>query len=156
MPIYTLICGNCSQYSEHVMNSDQHMHEVKCPVCGVALTRMANRAWMVDGPSMQMQGDTVPGGCSYDYWDPNLGVRVRSKQHRKDEMLKQGLSEYSPDPEFKAIRDEASYIKAHSAPGEADAAVAQRQLAKTATAKRREKQIRKTFEDAKLPPVTLE
>ena len=116
MPIYTLICGNCRQTSEHIMHHDEHMAEVGCPVCGVALTRMKNRAWMIDGPSMQVQGDTVPGGCCYDYWDENLGVRVRSKQHRQSEMLKQGLSEYSPDPEFQSFRDEASYIKKHALP----------------------------------------
>ena len=156
MPIYTLICGNCRQTSEHIMHHDEHMAEVGCPVCGVALTRMKNRAWMIDGPSMQVQGDTVPGGCCYDYWDENLGVRVRSKQHRQSEMLKQGLSEYSPDPEFQSFRDEASYIKKHAPTGDANAAIAQRKLAKEATSKRREKQIRKTFENAKLPPVTLE
>ena len=153
MPIYTLICGNCRQTSEHIMHHDEHRLEVKCPCCGVALTRMQHRAWMIDGPSMQMQGDTVPGGCSYDYWDENLGVRVKSKQHRQDEMTKQGLRDYSPDPEMKAARDEAHYIRQHSGPGDVGVGEAASSVIKEASRKRRQKKIDEVF--AKAPEIRL-
>jgi DNA-directed RNA polymerase subunit RPC12/RpoP len=156
MPIYTLICHDCSKTSEHIMHSDEHWAEVKCPTCGVALTRGNNRAWMIDGPSMQLQGDTVPGGCSYNYWDENLGVRVTSKQHRKTEMLKQGLQEYTPDPEFKPYRDEAAYVRKHAPKGDTEAGQKLVDLNRQVNAKRRRKQIDKVFDSAKLPPVTLD
>jgi len=155
MPIYTLQCKACHSLSEHIMGMlDGHESEIKCPTCGERMNRRDNRAYWAEG--IQIQGDTVAGGCSYDYYDENLGVHVRSKQHRKDEMLKQGLREYAPDPEIKKYRDEARYIKSSAPKGDREAGAAARKLAKEAQVVRRKKQISRVMDSAPLPNIKVD
>jgi hypothetical protein len=156
MPCYSLFCPNCEQVSEHVMGCDDVSLHVKCPVCARSLTRQLNRDLVADVRTIHIQGDTVAGGCSYDYYDENLGVQVRSKQHRKEEMLKQGLREYSPDPEFKKIRDERMYIKKHSNRRDPEAKAQLKSLSVEAQHKRRKKQVDKAFDSVPLPNIPID
>lgn len=151
MPLYTMRCDDCQKVSEHIMGMDDNFVMVKCPMCGLLLSREKNRDWRADRP--QIQGDTVAGGCNYNYYDENLGVQITSKQHRQSEMRRQNLREYSPDPEFSAIRKEKRYIKDNTKPGDVDAARAQARLSKTAITKRRERQIDAVFDAAPLPEI---
>jgi hypothetical protein len=153
MPIYTLDCYRCSKTSEHIMHHDEHRMEVKCPHCAASLTRHEHRAWGIDGRSMQIQGDTVAGGCDYNYYDDNLGVHLRGKQHRKDEMARQGLREYSPDPELKAGRDEAHYIRQHSRPGDPGVVDSVHKAITAPLKKQRERRIDAILDKA--PPMML-
>ncbi len=99
--IYKLQCPKCEVASEYWLGVHDVDVEVPCEACGAAVSRKLHRVWE---PTFQIQGDTVPRGCSYDYWDENLGVRVKSKAHRADEMKRQGLRDYAPDPEMEKKR----------------------------------------------------
>lgn len=143
--IYKLQCPACSFADEYWMGMHDQDAEVSCEKCGTMVSRKLHRVWE---PTFQIQGDTVPRGCSYDYWDENLGVRVKSKGHRQDEMKRQGLREYAPDPEMKARRDEARYIRAHAPKNDRDAAAAARKLYKEAGSIRRQKKIDEVFKNA--------
>ena len=137
--IYKLQCPDCSFTDEHWMGMHDQNAEVACEKCGAVVSRKLHRVWE---PTFQIQGDTVPRGCSYDYWDENLGVRVKSKAHREDEMKRQGLREYAPDPEMKKYRDEARYIRSHAPKNDREVAAATRKLSKEAGSVRRRKNIK--------------
>ena len=141
MAFYDLECG-CGAISEHMMGMNETDVMVSCPACGSKICRRDN---MVFYPP-QIQGETVAGGMSWNYYDENLGEQVKSKQHRKDLMEKKGLVEYSPDPAMKKHRDEARYIKSISKPGDASARAAIRKEYKTANDTRREGLVRKSLE----------
>lgn len=143
--IYKLQCQECGKSEDYHLAMNDVAAEVPCEKCGAAVSRRLHRVWE---PTFQIQGDTVPRGCSYDYWDENLGVRVKSKGHRQDEMKRQGLREYAPDPEMKARRDEARYIRDHAPKNDRDAAAAARKLYKEAGSVRRKKKIEEVFKNA--------
>jgi hypothetical protein len=144
--IYKLRCPNCLEADDYNLAMDDVDAVVPCEFCGMDVSRKTDRVWE---PTFQIQGDTVPRGCSYDYWDENLGVRVKSKGHRIDEMKRQGLREYAPDPEMQKYRDEARYIKSHAAANDRDAAAAARKLSKEAGSVRRRNNIKAAM--AKIP-----
>ena len=128
--IYKLRCPQCNSAEDYNLAMNDVDAEVACEKCGA-------------------QGDTVPRGCSYDYWDENLGVRVKSKAHRADEMNRQGLREYAPDPEMKKYRDEARYIRSHAPKDDREVAAAARKLSKEAGSIRRRNNIKAVM--AKIP-----
>ena len=149
MPLYSLQCPDCLEVAEHFMGMDDNSLLVKCPECGRGLTRELNRHYMSDLPSIQ--GDTVAGGYSWNYYDENLGCHIKSKRHRDEEMKRRDLSEWVPDPIYKKYSEESSYIKRNSAPGDADAAVALRESKQTAGTERRHAAIDEHFKTVDLP-----
>ena len=154
MPLYSLQCPECREIAEHFMGMDDNSLLVKCPSCGHGLTRELNRHYMSDIP--QIQGDTVAGGCNYSgYWDDGLDCYVKSKKHRANEMKKQGLSEYSPDPVMKAHRDEQRYIRNNSKPGDAQAVRAINKEKKAAQTKRREAAVDRAFDSVPMPALNI-
>jgi len=151
MPLYSLMCPDCGIVNEHFMGVDDTLLVVECPECGHGLTRKSHRHYMSDIP--QIQGDTVAGGCNYNYYDENLECQITSKQHRKNEMAKQGLRDYSPDPEMRKFRDEQVYVLKHTERGDRQAAKEIHKKTKAATQRRRERAIDEIFDKAPLPEV---
>lgn len=151
--LYTLQCRACESVEDYNMGMYDTDLEVICEGCGLSMTRRVNRVWE---PNYQIQGDTVPRGCSYDYWDGNLGVRVKSKRHRADEMKRQGLRDYSPDPELKKYRDEARYVREHAPNGDLGAYRAANSLYKEATTVRQRRNIDRVFDSAPMPDINLD
>lgn len=150
MPFYDLECPDCEVTSEHFMTTDDKWLLVKCPECGHGLTRGHNKKYA--GMKLQIQGDTVSGGCNYsNYYDDGLDCFITSKQHREEEMKKQGVQEYVPNPEYKKHRDEQKYIKNNSKPGDASAAKAIQKEKNAAITKRRKAAVDKAFDSAPLP-----
>lgn len=148
--IYKLRCPSCLGCDDYNMAMNDVDLVVPCEFCGADVSRKTCRVWE---PTFQIQGDTVPGGCSYDYWDGNLGVRVKGKRHRQDEMKRQGLREYAPDPELKAARDEANYIRSHSGPTDLGVSKVTKDIITTATKKKRAARIKDMMDKA--PPFVL-
>ena len=144
--IYKLQCPECGQQDEYHLAMCDSGAVVTCENCSAAVYRSLHRVYE---PTFQIQGDTVPRGCAYDYWDENLGVRVKSKAHRADEMKRQGLRDYAPDPEMKKYRDEARYVRSHAPVNDRDAAAAARKLSKEAGSVRRRNNIKAAM--AKIP-----
>jgi hypothetical protein len=148
--IYKLICPKCHKADEHCLSMHDVNVSVPCEFCGAEVSRKVDRVWE---PTFSIQGDTVPGGCSYDYIDGNLGVRVKSKRHRQDEMKRQGLREYAPDPELKAARDEAHYIRTHAGPNDLGAPAAAKLVTTQASKKKQAARIKDMMDKA--PPFVL-
>ncbi len=150
MPFYDLKCPDCGTVSEHIMGLEDQWVLVKCPECAHGMTRGDHKDY--GGMRVQIQGDTVSGGCDYSgYYDDGLDTYITSKGQRDDEMKKQGLRPYSPDPEMKKHRTEQTYIRKHSNPGDAEAAKAIRTEVRAASVKRRTKQIDNVFDNAVIP-----
>lgn len=130
---YDLEC-RCGVVSEFMMSANDIDVEFSCPECGEILTRRNNRVFNVP----IIQGDTVSGGCSYDYYDDALGMHISSRHQRSEEMKKRGLVEYEQNPTIKKIRDENSYVRRNSNPGDPDAAATIRKNHKAADKYRRD------------------
>jgi hypothetical protein len=148
--IYKLQCPKCETAGEYLLGMHESDAVVPCDKCGAEVSRQAHRVWEA---SYQIQGDTVPRGCSYDYWDGNLGVRVKSKAHRADEMKRQGLRDYAPDPELKAARYEAEYIHTHAGPKDSGVKEAASGVVKAASQKKQAARIKEMIDKA--PPFVL-
>ena len=151
MPFYDLQCPDCTMTSEHFMGMDDKWVLVKCPHCGHGMTRGDHKKYA--GMVVQIQGDTVAGGCNYNYYDENLECQITSKQHRQDVMEKQGVRDYSPDPVMKKHRDEQKYIRENSKPGDVDAAKAIGREKKAAITKRRLAAVDRAFDKTPMPPL---
>jgi len=96
-------------------------------------------------------GDTVSGGCNYQYFDHAMDCYVDGKSDRAEKMKKLGLEEYTPDPEMKRYRDEISYIRKHAAKDEIPAAKQEaKEISKKAERKRREKIVKSHLSQVKL------
>jgi len=149
MPLYDLECPECQTVSEHFMTTDDKWLLVRCPECCHGLQRGHHKKYA--DMRLQIQGDTVSGGCNYNYYDEHLDCQITSKQHRADEMRKQGVRDYSPDPEMQRHRDEQKYIKNNSKPGDANAVKAIQKEKTAATRKRQEAAIDRAFDKAPLP-----
>lgn len=145
--IYALKCPSCMTVDDYHLGMNDVDAVVICEKCGAEVSRRSCRVYE---PTFQIQGDTVPRGCNYDYWDGNLGVRVRSKAHRAEEMKRQGLREYAPDPEMKKFRDEARYIKSHAPKGDLEASAAAKSLHKQAQTLRTSRQVDRVMNSAKV------
>lgn len=149
MPIYTMLCPLCDEVSEHIMGMDDNTVHVKCPGCGEPLTRMHNRLWGADLP--QIQGDTCSGNHGlWDYYDPILKKHITSKQQRSDEMKRQGLVEWQPDPIEAKYTNEREYIKKQSRPGDQEAARARKKLSEAAQKERQKAAVDRAFDRAKI------
>ena len=153
MPLYDLTCPTCGSDSEHFMGMFDAILLVKCPVCGEKMTRREHKKYA--GMKVQIQGDTVAGGCNYDYFDESLDCHIKNKQHRKDEMRKQGVQEYVPDPVMQKHRKEQAYVKRNSKPGDAQAARAIAKEKKAATRKRQEAAVDRAFDKVPMPALNI-
>ena len=117
---------------------------VNCTQCGQPM----RRAYFT--PPM-IAGDTVSGGCSYQYYDHAMGCYVDGKSDRAEKMKKLGLEEYTPDPEMKRQRDEIRYIKKHATKEEIRVAKQEvKKIGKKAERKRREKIVKSHLSQVKL------
>ena len=148
--IYKLQCPKCETAAEYWLGMNDKSAVVECENCEAEVSRIEHRVWEA---TYQIQGDTVPRGCSYDYWDGNLGVRVKSKAHRADEMRRQGLRDYTPDPELKVARDEAEYIRTHAGPKDSGWKKAAGDVVKTASKKKQAARVKEMIDKA--PPFVL-
>jgi len=142
--IFTLSCDGCGFIDEYVFDALEENKHCPCEKCGDVLYTKQNRIYLNDIP--QINGETVSKGMSYNYYDESLDVHITSKQHRKDEMKRKGLTDYHPDPKMKAHRDEARYIRERSKPGDADARAAIQKEYKTAIDTRRERNLRTSLD----------
>lgn len=143
MALYELECDFCGLRSDHMMGMNDSLDNwVECPHCNGQICRRLHRIYDVP----LIQGETVAGGCSYERYDEGLGEYVTSKKHRQELMDRKGLCEYAPDPEMKKHRDEARYIKARSRKNDPDAVAAVQKEYKTASDKRRIKQVTKSLD----------
>lgn len=116
-----------------------------CPACGDTFDLDGNRRWDLEG--IQIQGETCPGGTNYHYFDPHLGRQINGRADRAYEMEKQGLREYTPNPELQKHRQEAEYVYKNAGPKERDAAkAAARKELKTAEVKRRDEILTERFD----------
>lgn len=149
MALHDLSCPECGAVSEHLLGKDDRWVEVKCPECGTAMTRGNHKKY--DGMRIHITGETVSGGCSYNYYDDGLDCQITSKQHRADEMKRQGVTEYAPDPVMKRHREEQSYIKRNSRPGDAQAVRAINKEKRAASKKRQRAAVDRAFDNAPLP-----
>lgn len=114
--IYIMECG-CGRIGEFEFSMHDPEKRAPCPRCGAMVT---DRRFDLEG--VQIQGDTVPGGCTYNYYDDNLGCQIGSKQQRADEMKRQGLQDYAPHPQIAEAQREARYQMKQAAPHEKSAA----------------------------------
>jgi len=153
MPLYDLICPKCDTTSEHLLGMDDQWLHVKCPSCGEKMTRGSNKKYA--GMKIMIQGDTVAGGCTYDYFDENLDCQIRSKRHRAEEMKRQGVQEYTPDPVMRGHRLEQKYIRENSKPGDIEAAKAIHKEKKAAQTKRQQAAVDRAFDKVPMPTLNL-
>ena len=145
MPFYTLICQKCGRVEEVLQGVNDAAVVLQCASCGADITRRENRAYAADMPLIQ--GDTVAGGCNYDgYFDDGMGLWIKGKRHRAEEMKKRGLTEYSPSSEYAKHRDEAKYIRAHAPKNDKAALNAAREQYKIADEKRKRQAIRSAIQ----------
>lgn len=101
--IYGFRC-DCGQASVAEFSMNDPEKKLHCPKCG---------AWMWrDFSGVSIGGDLPSRWAKYD---PGLGVWINDKADREREMARQGLYEYTPDPEMKSYRDEIGYIKRQTA-----------------------------------------
>jgi hypothetical protein len=59
--------------------------------------------------------------------------------------------EYSPDPEYKALRDEKKYVRKHAGPKDTEAAGALKKIDNAVGHKRRKAAVEKAFDNAPMP-----
>ena len=143
---YTFICHECGSVHEIQQGMDEVDVVVGCenPECQMPMTRRENRLWGADPLTLHTNCTGGGGAMQWEgYFDPNIvegGTWIESKEHRAELMKREGIREYTPDPEMQRIRDEQAYIQKEANPkdaGEANAAVAA--LQQTAGKIRRER-----------------
>lgn len=141
MPIYTLRC-DCGHEEEYHMAANDVALAVECEACGAQITRKTHRAW--DRERLQIHGDTVAGGpLRGSYFDDGLGVYVTSEHQRKDEMKRQGKTEWEPPQAEKEMLSEIRYIRKNSDMSTDTAAVkAAREVGIAADKKRKRQAIK--------------
>lgn len=121
---YDLLCKECGLIDEHIMGMNDKDLVVHCSGCGAEMTRRDN---FIPTSAPQVIGITSGNvrNASYDgYFDPGLGLWVKSKEHRTEEMKKRGLAEYSLEGKAKAFDEEKKYIRRNSNPGDRESAAA--------------------------------
>ena len=148
MPLYSLQCPDCLVVNEHFMGMDDASLIVDCPSCGHGLTRKHHRHYMSDVP--HIQGDTVAGGCNYNYYDTGLDCHINGRRHRAEEMKRQNVTEYNPDMELQKHRQEALRIIRSAPKGDAEASKAAGAELEVAKNKRAKKNIDRVWEKAGL------
>jgi len=119
--------------------------EVECPKCDQKMTRHDNLVFTVP----MVTGVNVPGNkTSLFEYDETLEAMVTSEGQRKVLMEQKGLEVYAPDPEMKKHRDEARHIRKHSIPSDVDAQAAIRKEYKTASDKRRDRNVANSLDES--------
>ena len=141
---HDLRCSECDHITELFLTKDEGHKIVFCDGCNAEMTRWTHK----QHTAINIQGETTPRGCSYNYFDENLGEQVRNKQHRKDLMKQKGLTEYSPDPDMKKHRVEARYIANQANGSDPEAKAAIRREYKTASDTRRNRNLEKSLSDS--------
>lgn len=131
--IYTLEC-ECGWHGE-VMLGMHDKKECPCPSCQGTADR---RVYAADLPFIQ--GDTVAGGCDYNYDCGTLG-QVRGKRDRADKMRAKGLSDYEPDSLYASASAEAGYTRKNAPPGDRVARAAATGIMRDAQNKKRAESI---------------
>ena len=131
MPRFDFFCPGCETLFEDIFYTVDENKSFSCPKCGVLADRIFSPPMII--------GDTVAGGCQITGYDPALGVELTGRAHRREEMIRQGLVEYTPDPDLQASRNEAKYVRKHARPDEPEAQQALKDIAKEAGDKRKQK-----------------
>jgi len=135
--IYTLEC-ECGWQGE-VMLGMNDKKECPCPSCqGVA----DRRVYAADLPNIQ--GDTVAGGCNYNYDCGTLG-QVRGKKDRAEKMKARGLMDYEPEPIYAKASGEAGYIRKNADKGDRVARAAANGIMHDAQNKMRSEKIKESM-----------
>ena len=142
--LYDLECS-CGEVSEHWMGMNDEDKIVDCPDCGEQICRRKHRVPNTFG----LLGCHSPGSAipNYNgYYDEGMGIYIRSKEHRAEEMKVRGLTEFNPDPTMQKHRDEIKNIKKHSRPSDLEAQVAIQKERKTAVDSRRTRNVANSLE----------
>lgn len=147
MPRYMGECGSCGHIGEYYFSSGDRK-VCSCHECGDKFNLDGNRRYDLEG--LQIQGDTCPGGTSYNYYDEHLGAHVTSRRHRQSLMDAQGLQEYSPDPTMAKTWGEVDYILDAAPKGDKQATAAANEIVKVADRKRKLDAARKAISSVKL------
>ena len=79
MPLYEYRCRDCGEITEAVRSVDERMDAPACG-CGGETYKIIS--------AYRVHPDFEP------YYDDNLETHIKSKQHRKQVMREQGVSEY--------------------------------------------------------------
>jgi putative FmdB family regulatory protein len=79
MPLYTYLCPDCGATTDEFRKIAERNDCPECELCKVSMQKL------IGGHSVI--GDVEP------YWDDNLQTGIKSKQHRKEIMREQGVSE---------------------------------------------------------------
>jgi len=134
--MYDLKC-KCGEITEFWMSMKGNP-EVECPKCDQKMTRHDNLVFTVP----MVTGVNVPGNkTTLGKYDEMLGATPRSDAHRNELMEEKGLEMYAPDPTMKKHRDEILRISKSSLPNDPDAKAAIQKECKTATDKRRDRNV---------------
>lgn len=78
MPIYSYECPDCAAVKDEFRRIDERNDPVACE-CGASMNKLIGGHRVI--------GDMEP------YYDENLQTHIKSRQHRRDVMREQGVSE---------------------------------------------------------------
>jgi putative FmdB family regulatory protein len=140
MPFYTFTCPACGEVREELMGMNEQ-HFLTCE-CGMDM----DRVWDIpslSGDLPQTKGKFRP------FYDNVTGRVMNSNREWADAKKATGRTDFEPDPQHQAARDEAVYIEKHSKPGDRDAARAAHKTLKEVHRKKAEERVDKGFEAAK-------
>ena len=79
MPIYTYECDECGAIKDEFRKIEERDASPECDLCRTNMRKVISSYYVV--------GDVAP------YYDDNLQAHIRSKQHRRDVMREQGVTE---------------------------------------------------------------
>lgn len=144
---YRLECRGCGAVSDHDFQQMDPDKAAACPGCGARITVSDNRIW----DNVRLTVVTESTGCNYSGYDVGLDKYITSKEHRRVEMEKSGVVDYSPDTEMKKVTDERRYISEHSRPSEPEARKALHDLSKSASTTLKKRAIKRAFDKVPLP-----
>jgi putative FmdB family regulatory protein len=135
--LYDFICESCNIIFE-VQQGMKEDHEYDCEKCKAPARRVYS--------PITFSVDT----CS-DYYDDGLGCYIKNKDHRKEVMREQNVTEYNPDSIASKMKKDLKDIDADAKPEEAGAA--KQQVRKEASTKRKRSQIRSTIKKLDLSQI---
>ena len=85
MPIYDYKCEICGLEDEFIT---KYYENAKCPVCNLEMVRLLHSKFGIN---------MGPAGA-YGYYDSTLRKYIHTNQQRRDEMDRQGVTEYGATP----------------------------------------------------------
>jgi len=90
MPIYDYQCGGASGCGHIERDLKKHPDEtyVQCPKCAKYMKRMLNSRFSIN----------MGAAGAHGYFDENLGKYINTNYERREEMLKQGVTEKGATP----------------------------------------------------------